>query len=142
MKVGDEVALEIEQGKSLVVRLMAIGEVRDDAHVELFFELNGQSRVITVPDRGAAASSQMRRKAESGNAAHIAAPMPGVVSTINVVKNQKVMAGDILLTLEAMKMETVLHAPYDGTVAELLVVPGAQVDSKDLLVDLTPSLFA
>lgn len=138
MKVGDEVTLEIERGKALIVQLTAIGETRDDGQVELFFELNGQPRVITVPDRAAAAGGQARRKAENGNAAHIAAPMPGVISTVNIVKDQKICAGDVLLTLEAMKMETVLHAPYDGTVAELLVGPGAQVDSKDLLVELRP----
>ncbi|APG14978.1 pyruvate carboxylase [Bradyrhizobium japonicum] len=138
MKIGDEVTLEIERGKGLVVQLTAIGETRDDGQVELFFELNGQPRVITVPDRAAAAGSQVRRKAESGNAAHIAAPMPGVVSTVNIVKDQKVTAGDVMLTLEAMKMETVLHAPHDGVVVELLVGPGAQVDSKDLLVELRP----
>ncbi|KRQ89834.1 pyruvate carboxylase [Bradyrhizobium valentinum] len=139
MKIGDEVTLEIERGKALVVQLVAIGEPREDGQVELFFELNGQPRVITVPDRAAAATVKARRKAESGNPAHIAAPMPGVVSTVNVVKDQEVKTGDVLLALEAMKMETMLHAPHDGTVAELFVGPGAQVDSKDLLVDLRPS---
>lgn len=139
MKIGDEVTLEIESGKALVVQLVAIGEPREDGQVELFFELNGQPRVITVPDRAAAAAVKARRKAESGNPAHIAAPMPGVVSTVNVVRDQEVKTGDVLLTLEAMKMETMLHAPHDGTVAELFVGPGAQVDPKDLLVDLRPS---
>jgi pyruvate carboxylase len=77
-----------------------------------------------------------RRKAESGNAAHIAAPMPGVVSTINVVRDQKVRVGDVLLTLEAMKMETMLHAPQDGIIADIFVAPGEPVDPKDLLVEL------
>ena len=128
--------LEIEPGKALVVQLTAVGEARDDGQVELFFELNGQPRVITVPDRAAAATATARRKAESGNAAHIAAPMPGVISTINVVKDQTVKAGDVLLTLEAMKMETVLHAPRDGIIADVLVTRGVQVDSTDLLVEL------
>lgn len=138
MRVGDEVTLEIERGKALVVHLTTIGETRDDGQVELFFELNGQPRVITVPDRAAVATVKTRRKAENGNAAHIAAPMPGVVSTVNVAKDQIVKVGDVLLTLEAMKMETVLHAPHDGTITELLVAPGTQVDSKDLLLELTP----
>jgi len=136
MKLGDEVTLEIEPGKALVVQLTAVGEARDDGQVELFFEVNGQPRVITVPDRSAAATATARRKAESGNAAHIAAPMPGVISTINVVKDQTVKAGDVLLTLEAMKMETVLHAPRDGIIADVLVTRGVQVDSTDLLVEL------
>lgn len=135
MNVGDEVTLEIEPGKVLVVQLTAVGETRDDGQVELFFELNGQPRVIMVADRAATPSVKVR-KAESGNAAHIAAPMPGVVSTVSVVQHQEVKTGDVLLTLEAMKMETVLHAPRDGIIAEILVARGAQVDSKDLLIEL------
>lgn len=142
MKMGEEVTLEIERGKTLVVQLTTIGETRDDGQVELFFELNGQPRLITVPDRAADATGKARPKADSGNAAHVAAPMPGVVSTVNVVKNQNVTAGDVLLTLEAMKMEAVLHAPHDGTVAEVFVGPGAHVDSKDLLVELRPKSVA
>jgi pyruvate carboxylase len=136
MTIGEEVTLEIEPGKALVVQLTAVGETRDDGQVELFFELNGQPRVITVPDRSAVATAKARRKAESGNAAHVAAPMPGVISTINVVKDQKVKAGDVLLTLEAMKMETMLHAPHDGIIAGIFVSPGELVDPKDLLVEL------
>jgi pyruvate carboxylase len=78
----------------------------------------------------------MRRTADDGNANHIAAPMPGVVSAISVMKDQSVKAGDVLLTLEAMKMETVLYAARDGVIADILVLPGAQVDSKELLVEM------
>lgn len=138
MKVGEEASLEIESGKALVVRLTAIGDVRDDGQVQLFFELNGQPRVITVPNRAAASTVKTRRKAETGNADHISAPMPGAVSAICVVKDQEVKAGDVLLTLEAMKMETMLHAPRNGVIAEILVVTGTQVDTEDLLVQMAP----
>lgn len=137
MKVGSEVTLQIEPGKSLIVQLMAIGKTRDDGQAELFFELNGQPRVITVPDRSAAATAVVRRKADTENPAHISAPMPGVISMVSVAKDQKVRAGDVLITLEAMKMESVLHAPHDGTVIELFVGPGTQVDSKDLILELS-----
>jgi pyruvate carboxylase len=136
MKAGEEATLEIEDGKALVVLLTAVGDTRDDGQVEIFFELNGQPRVITIPNRSVASTIKARRKAEEGNISHVAAPMPGVISTISVVKDQTVKAGDVLLTLEAMKMETVLHAPQDGLVSEVLVTPGAQVDSKDLLVEV------
>jgi pyruvate carboxylase len=136
MKVGEEATLEIEDGKALVVVLTAIGETRDDGQVEMFFELNGQPRVVTVPNRVAVSTVKTRRKADDGNDDHVAAPMPGVVSMISVKKDQNVKAGDVLLTLEAMKMETVLHAPRDGIVADVLVSRGTQVDSKDLLIEL------
>jgi pyruvate carboxylase len=102
----------------------------------MFFELNGQPRVVTVPNRVAVSTVKTRRKADDGNDDHVAAPMPGVVSMISVKKDQNVKAGDVLLTLEAMKMETVLHAPRDGIVADVLVSRGTQVDSKDLLIEL------
>ncbi|WP_050382132.1 hypothetical protein [Bradyrhizobium pachyrhizi] len=91
MKIGDEVTLEIERGKMLVVQLTAVGEAREDGQVEIFFELNGQPCVIIAPDRAAAASVKTRPNAESGNSAHIVAPIPGAVSTINVVKDHHVV---------------------------------------------------
>ncbi|MBR0933684.1 pyruvate carboxylase [Bradyrhizobium jicamae] len=136
MKVGEELMLEIEDGKSLIVVLTAIGDVRDEGQVELFFELNGQPRVIAVPDRSAVSAVKTRPKSEDGNVRHIAAPMPGVISTISVAGDQSVKAGDVLMTLEAMKMETVLHAPHDGVVAKIWVERGTQVDAKDLLIEL------
>lgn len=136
MKAGEEISLEIEDGKVLVVQLTAIGDTRDDGQVELFFELNGQPRIITVPNRAAAPTIKIRRKAEDRNDNHVAAPMPGLVSTVSIQPGQSVKAGDMLMTLEAMKMETVLYASRDGIIANILVGAGVQVDSKDLLIEM------
>ncbi len=62
--------------------------------------------------------------------------MPGVVASIGVSAGQAVKAGDLLLTIEAMKMETGLHAERDATVKAVHVQPGSQIDAKDLLVEL------
>jgi pyruvate carboxylase len=136
MKPEDEIFIDIEKGKTLVVRCLAVGEPDDKGMVTVFFELNGQPRRVKVPDRahGAANGSRARRKAEPGNEAHVGAPMPGVVSTLAVAQGQAVKAGDVLLSIEAMKMETALHAERDGTVSEVLVRTGDQIDAKDLLV--------
>jgi pyruvate carboxylase len=135
MKAEDEIFVDIEKGKTLVIRCLAIGEVDDKGMVTVFFELNGQPRRVKVPDRAHGASNgKARRKAEPGNDAHVGAPMPGVVSTLGVAAGQPVKAGDILLSIEAMKMETALHAERDGTIAEVLVEAGDQIDAKDLLV--------
>ncbi|WP_448954240.1 pyruvate carboxylase [Labrys neptuniae] len=136
MAPGDELTIEIERGKALVIRLQTMGEIDEEGQVRVFFELNGQPRIIRVPNRLAAGSVKARRKAEDGNEAHIAAPMPGAISTVAVKAGQAVKAGDVLLTIEAMKMETALHAPQDGKIAEVLVSPGAQIDAKDLLMVL------
>ena len=133
LPVGEEIPVEMERGKTLVVRNQAIGETDEDGSVRVFFELNGQPRVVKVPNRSAA-QAVVRRKAEDGNPDHVAAPMPGVISTLAVKSGQEVTAGDVLLSIEAMKMETAIHAERDGTIAEVLVHPGSQVDAKDLLV--------
>ncbi|WP_406873738.1 pyruvate carboxylase [Aminobacter sp. P9b] len=135
MKPEDEVFVDIEKGKTLVIRCLAVGDVDEKGMVTVFFELNGQPRRVKVPDRAHGASaSKARRKAEPGNDAHIGAPMPGVVSTLAVAAGQPIKAGDVLLSIEAMKMETALHAERDGTIAEVLVRAGDQIDAKDLLV--------
>lgn len=134
MQPGDEISIEIEPGKTLVLLLQTISETDDDGQVKVFFELNGQPRLIRVQNRAAAVKNVARRKAEEGNESHIGAPMPGAVSTIAVRQGQEVQAGDIVATLEAMKMETALHAPRDGKVKEILVAPGQQIDARDLLM--------
>ncbi len=137
MEPEDEVLVDIEKGKTLVVRCQAIGDTDDKGMVTVFFELNGQPRRVKVPDRAhGAGGGGVRRKAEAGNESHVGAPMPGVVSTLAVAAGQSIKAGDVLLSIEAMKMETALHAERDGTVAEVLVRTGDQIDAKDLLVVL------
>ena len=135
MQAEDEIFVDIEKGKTLVIRCLAIGDVDEKGMVTVFFEINGQPRRVKVPDRAHGASAgKARPKAESGNEAHVGAPMPGVVSTLAVAAGQQVKAGDVLLSIEAMKMETALHAERDGTIAEVLVKAGDQIDAKDLLV--------
>jgi len=132
---GEELFADLEKGKTLVVVNQAMSGTDDQGMVTVFFELNGQPRRIKVPDRAhGAGSGAVRRKAEPGNAAHIAAPMPGVISTVSVSQGQTVKAGDVLLSIEAMKMETALHAEKEGTIAEVLVKTSDQIDAKDLLV--------
>ncbi|WP_306149756.1 MULTISPECIES: pyruvate carboxylase [unclassified Roseibium] len=135
LESGDEIFVDLEPGKTLVVRCQAIGETDEKGEKKVFFELNGQPRNVKVPDRahGAVGAAAMR-KAEDGNAAHVGAPMPGVISTVAIAAGQEVKAGDVLVSIEAMKMETALHAERDGKVSEVLVTPGAQIDAKDLLV--------
>lgn len=134
---NDEVLVEIERGKTLVVRCLAIGETDEKGMRTVFFELNGQPRRIKVPDRAHGAEGSMaRRKAEEGNEAHVSAPMPGVISQLAVTTGQEILAGDVICSIEAMKMETAIHAERDGKVAEVLVKAGDQIDAKDLLVVL------
>ncbi len=137
MDPGDEVSVDIERGKTLIVRFVAVSEVRDDGTRQVFFELNGQPRSIIVADRSQVAKRPPQRKMEPGNAKHVGAPMPGTIATVKAMVGKKITKGDLLLTMEAMKMETSVRAETDGTVAEVLAKPGLQVDAKDLLVVLS-----
>jgi len=135
MNAEDEIYVDLERGKTLVVRCLALGDVDDKGMATVFFELNGQPRRVKVLDRArAGGATKVRRKAELGNDAQVGAPMPGVVSALAVTAGQAVKAGDVLLSIEAMKMETALHAERDGTIAEILVQTGDQIDAKDLLL--------
>ncbi|MFV0515264.1 MAG: pyruvate carboxylase, partial [Jhaorihella sp.] len=138
MEPGEEISAEIDPGKTLEIRCQAVGETDENGEVRVFFELNGQPRVVRVPNRLVKSASAQRPKAEPGNPAHVGAPMPGVVATVAAEAGQTVKAGDLLLTIEAMKMETGIHADHDATVKAVHVSPGTQIDAKDLLVVLEP----
>ncbi|WP_300543350.1 pyruvate carboxylase [Maricaulis sp.] len=133
MEAGEEITVEIDRGKTLNIRLMAIGEADDHGEREVFFELNGQPRVIRVDDRAVAPTVEANEKADMNNPAHVPAPMPGLIATLVASEGQTVKAGDVLMTLEAMKMETSIAALQAGTVKRLPVKAGSQVDAKDLL---------
>ncbi|RXV66726.1 pyruvate carboxylase [Roseovarius sp. A46] len=136
MEPGEEISVEIDPGKILEIRLQTVGETNEEGDVKVFFELNGQPRVIRVPNRLVKSQTAARPKAEPGNPNHIGAPMPGVVASVVAKAGGKVSAGDLLLTIEAMKMETGIHAERDAVVKAVHVQPGGQIDAKDLLVEL------
>jgi pyruvate carboxylase len=135
MEPGEEIAAEIDPGKTLEILLQAVGEAQDDGEVRVFFELNGQPRVIRVPDRKATGAKAAAPKADPANPDHVAAPMPGIVASLAVTAGQAVKQGDLLLTIEAMKMETGISADRDGVIKAVHVSAGAQIDAKDLLVE-------
>ncbi|WP_306754922.1 pyruvate carboxylase [Paracoccus actinidiae] len=136
MEQGDEISVEIDPGKTLEIRFLTLGETDEKGQVKVFFELNGQPRQVRVPNRKATNAAAARPKADPANAGHVGAPMPGVVASVAATAGAKVHQGDLLLTIEAMKMETGLHADRDGTVKAIHVRPGEQIDAKDLLVEV------
>jgi len=131
---GDEILVDIEKGKTLVLQYLGRAPTNEKGEVRVFFDLNGQPRTIVVPDRLKAGDIKVRAKAALGDAKQVGAPMPGVVSSLHVKEGQSVSAGDVICSIEAMKMETAIHAETDGVVAEVTVKPGDQIDAKDLLV--------
>jgi pyruvate carboxylase len=136
MEPGQEISVNLERGKTLIVSYVTTSDVHEDGTRTVFFELNGQPREVRVPDRSQVAKRPPQRKAEPGNPLHLGAPMPGTIATVTATVGRKIARGDILATLEAMKMETAVRAESAGEVAEILAAPGQQVDAKDLLIVL------
>jgi pyruvate carboxylase len=138
LDMGQEVWIEIEPGKTLVVSLEAKSEPDEEGHVSVYFKLNGQSRRIAVPDRSLTKDVETRRRADPAQPGDVGAPMPGRVIVLHCREGAAVAAGEPLLTLEAMKMETIVRAPVAGTVRELCTDVKAQVKAQDLLVVIDP----
>ncbi len=134
LEPGEEISVDIEPGKTLIIRFLTVGDPNADGTRLVFFELNGTPREVVVQDRALASRVQRRPKAETGNPLHVGAPMPGVIASVLVTAGESVAAGQKLFTLEAMKMETTVCAERGGKVAEVLVSPGTQVEAGDLLL--------
>ncbi len=133
LSVGQEVAFEIQRGKTLIIVLKAIGELDETGHRTVFFELNGQPRQVRVRDRAATATVAELERA-TDEAGSIGAPMPGSVVGVSVAAGAKVSEGDPLVVLSAMKMETIVASPVAGTVARVAVEEGVTLAAGDLLV--------
>lgn len=133
----EEIVVDIDKGKSLIVRQTGRSETPDEeGRIKVFFELNGQPRTVRIAKAGAAGSGRTHPRADSGNPDHVAAPMPGMVVTVAVKAGAKVSKGAPLLSIEAMKMETALTADRDATVKAVHAKPGDTIKAKDLLIEL------
>ena len=136
LKPGEEIAVEIEQGKTLFIKLINIGAPDKDGHRVVFFELNGMPREVTITDKSLQTTKKARPKADPSKPLEIGAPIPGMVTNLDHGNGAKVSKGDKILTMEAMKMQTTIYAPCDGAIEELFVAAGDAVDAGDLLVRL------
>ncbi|MGY9004377.1 MAG: biotin/lipoyl-containing protein, partial [Rhodospirillales bacterium] len=138
METNDEISVDLERGVTLVIRFLAVGDPNEQGRRNVFFELNGQPRTVRVIDRGRAPLEEAHAQAEDSNADHIGAPMPGIVVSVSVNDGGKVKRGDVLVAIEAMKMETSVFAERDGVIGKVIHHVGTQVDTKDLLVVMDP----
>ncbi len=138
-EIGAEHPVEIEPGKTLIVKLLAIGEPHVDGTRTAFFELNGQPREVMIADRSLASAVKTAPKAEPGDPNQIASPLPGLIVGVAVSPGDPVRKGQKLLSIEAMKMETTLYAERPGRVSEVVASVGLQVQAGDLLIRMTDS---
>ncbi len=138
LKPGEEMTVEIESGKTMIIKFLTVGEAHPDGTRTLFFELNGQPREVTVRDRALRVVERSHPKVNPEDPGQVGAPTAGLISSIAVQANHPVERGAKLLTLEAMKMQSNIYAPITGRVTKLLVAPGQHVEAKDLLVTIVP----
>ncbi|MDB6056133.1 MAG: pyruvate carboxylase [Verrucomicrobiales bacterium] len=136
LKPGEEISVNIEEGKTLFIKLINIGTPDKDGRRLITFELNGMPRETAVQDRSVKAVAKTRPKADQNDPLQVGAPIPGLITAMSTTVGSKVNKGDKLITLEAMKMQTTIYAPSTGAIAEMLVQVGDTVESKDLLVKL------
>lgn len=139
MEPDSEIAVDIDQGKTLMIRYLALGEPDQEGEQRVFFELNGQPRTVKVANQSRASQVKAHPRAEEGNPAHVPAPMPGMVVSVAVQVGQTVERGDTLLSIEAMKMETAIHAERGGVVEVVHASVGMRVDAHDLLLVVAAS---
>jgi len=138
LKSGEEITIEIEPGKTLIVKFLTSSDAHPDGTRTLFFELNGQPREVAVRDRALRVVERAHPKADPADPGQVPSPTAGIISGIAVQLNHPVERGAKLLTLEAMKMQSNIYAPISGRISKLLVAPGQHVEAKDLLVAIVP----
>ncbi|PZX08088.1 pyruvate carboxylase [Psychrobacillus insolitus] len=136
MRLGEEIEVEIEVGKTLIIKLVSISEPTHDGNRILYFELNGQPREVSIQDMNVEVSHLSKPKADLTNEKHIGATMPGTVLKVAITNGSKVKRGQHLLITEAMKMETTVQAPFNGVIKEIHVVAGEAIATGDLLIEI------
>ena len=138
LRPREEISVEIEEGKVLIIRLVSVGDADKDGRRPVTYELNGITREVFIADKGVTATAKSRPKADLTDPMSVAAPIPGLIVVLSTSVGAKVAKGDKLFMMEAMKMQTTIYAPADGVVAELHAAVGETVQAKDLIVKLRP----
>ncbi|KPP72203.1 hypothetical protein Z043_108823 [Scleropages formosus] len=136
-KIAEEFEVELERGKTLHIKALALGDLNKAGQREVFFELNGQLRSVLVKDALAMKEMHFHPKALKDMRGQVGAPMPGKVVEVKVKEGQKVEKGQPLCVLSAMKMETVVNSPLSGTVAKVYVKPDSSLEGDDLILEIS-----
>jgi len=136
LKPAEEISVNIEEGKTLFIRLINVGAPDKDGRRTVTYELNGMTRETHIADKSAKAVAKARPKADPADPLQVGAPIPGIITSINCSVGSKIVKGDKLFTMEAMKMQTTIYAQADGVLSEIHVSVGESVESKDLLAKL------
>ena len=136
MEVGEEVTIEMDKGKTLLIDLATVGKPDGLGMVPVYFKVNGQMRVVQVKDQSIDVEVIVHEKAQSGNPKHVGAPIQGSISSILVKPNDKVEKNQALFVIEAMKMETTITSNEAGTVKRIVLPQGTMAETGDLVIEM------
>ena len=136
MDVGEEIMVELDRGKNILISLMLKGDPDEDGNVNIFFKINGQLRNVFIKDKSVKVERQRNKKAEADDPKQIGAPLQGMLSNVLVKKGQEVQKNQPLFVIEAMKMETTVTANEEGVVDRVELGNGTLVHSEDLVLVL------
>ena len=134
LKKGEETVLRIGEGKAITIKYIDMTEPNDDGYRTLTFEINGIMREVSILDKSLEVKSDRKLKAEKNNPAHLGSPIPGTVSKIFVKEGDRIEKNTVIMTVEAMKMETSVLSKISGFVDKIYVVEGSSVNQDELLV--------
>ena len=136
MEVGETNKINIEDGKTLVIKYLGLGDLNEDGTRNVKFELNGMRREVAVPDKTAIASVKQVTLADPEDKSQVGASIPGAVTKVDVKPGDKVVENQVIAVVEAMKMETSIVARIDGVMDEVFVKPGQSVVAGELLATI------
>ncbi|MBE7361332.1 pyruvate carboxylase [Staphylococcus haemolyticus] len=136
MRNGETVEIEIDTGKRLIIELETISEPDENGYRTIYYVMNGQARRISIKDENIKTNTNLKPKADKSNPSHIGAQMPGSVTEVKVTVGEEVKVNQPLLITEAMKMETTIQAPFNGTIKQVTVVNGDAIATGDLLIEI------
>lgn len=136
MYVGETTKINIDKGKTLVIKYLGLGDSNADGTRNVQFELNGMRREVAVPDPKSEVAVEQITMADPDNALQVAASIPGLVSKINVKPGDEVTTNQVLAVIEAMKMETSIVAKADGVIDEILIRTGGTVKTGQLIITM------
>ncbi|MCE5096338.1 pyruvate carboxylase [Staphylococcus devriesei] len=136
MRNGETVEIEIDTGKRLIIKLETISEADENGNRTIYYVMNGQARRITIKDENVKTNANIKPKADKTNPSHIGAQMPGSVTEVKVAIGDEVKVNQPLLITEAMKMETTIQAPFNGTIKKVTVTNGEAIATGDLLIEI------
>ncbi|MGM1055095.1 MAG: pyruvate carboxylase [Bacteroidota bacterium] len=134
MDPGEEIIVEMDKGKTLLIQLMSVGEPNTDGMVDAYFKVNGQTRAVKIQDKSIKVEKVVHQKADKTNSKEIGAPLQGSLSSILVKPGQKVSKNEPLFIIEAMKMETTITSNAEGEIDKIVLPQGEMVFSDDLIV--------